>query len=126
MNSKFVARHFSESSDYGSPRMAAARLSSGPNLGAKLGFDELVLKRTGVERHLFIDNVGSKGSAGSGLAFDANNHVLFVYYCQPSPTVIRRTHLREQGDAPPVVPMVAGSFSVLMVGDWPKALWHSS
>jgi DNA-binding beta-propeller fold protein YncE len=34
-------------------------------------------------------DVSSKGvSGGSGLAFDAKNHVLFAYYRQPSPTVV--------------------------------------
>lgn len=33
-------------------------------------------------------DVSSKGSGGSGLAFDAKNHVLFAYYRQPSPTAI--------------------------------------
>ena len=33
-------------------------------------------------------DVSSKGSSGSGLAFDAKNHVLFAYYRQPSPVVV--------------------------------------
>ena len=33
-------------------------------------------------------DVSSKGSGGSGLAFDAKNHVLFAYYRMPSPTVV--------------------------------------
>jgi hypothetical protein len=33
-------------------------------------------------------DVSSKGAGGSGLAFDAKNHVLFAYYRQPSPTVV--------------------------------------
>jgi hypothetical protein len=33
-------------------------------------------------------DVSSKGSGGSGLAFDAKNHVLFAYYRQPSPMVV--------------------------------------
>ena len=33
-------------------------------------------------------DISSKGSAGSGLALDAKNHVLFAYYRQPSPTVV--------------------------------------
>jgi hypothetical protein len=33
-------------------------------------------------------DVSSKGSRGSGLAFDAKNHVLFAYYRQPSPVVV--------------------------------------
>src|ERR1700757_4993055 len=32
--------------------------------------------------------MSSKGTGGSGLAFDAKNHVLFAYYRQPSPTVV--------------------------------------
>jgi uncharacterized protein YjiK len=32
--------------------------------------------------------MSSKGMAGSGLAFDAKNHVLFAYYRQPSPVVV--------------------------------------
>ena len=30
----------------------------------------------------------SKGTGGSGLAFDAKNHILFAYYRQPSPVVV--------------------------------------
>jgi hypothetical protein len=33
-------------------------------------------------------DVSSKGNGGSGLAFDAKNHILFAYYRQPSPTVV--------------------------------------
>ena len=33
-------------------------------------------------------DVSSKGTGGSGLAFDAKNHVLFAYYRLPSPTVV--------------------------------------
>jgi outer membrane protein assembly factor BamB len=33
-------------------------------------------------------DVSSKGTGGSGLAFDAKNHILFAYYRQPSPVVI--------------------------------------
>jgi hypothetical protein len=33
-------------------------------------------------------DVSSKATSGSGLAFDAKNHVLFAYYRQPSPTVV--------------------------------------
>jgi hypothetical protein len=33
-------------------------------------------------------DVSSKGTRGSGLAFDAKNHILFAYYRQPSPTVV--------------------------------------
>jgi hypothetical protein len=33
-------------------------------------------------------DVSSKGRGGSGLAFDAKNHILFAYYRQPSPVVI--------------------------------------
>jgi hypothetical protein len=33
-------------------------------------------------------DVSSKGTGGSGLAFDAKNHILFAYYRQPSPTVV--------------------------------------
>jgi hypothetical protein len=33
-------------------------------------------------------DVSSKASGGSGLAFDAKNHVLFAYYRMPSPTVV--------------------------------------
>lgn len=33
-------------------------------------------------------DVSSKGNSGSGLAFDAKNHVLFAYYRQPSPVVV--------------------------------------
>jgi hypothetical protein len=33
-------------------------------------------------------DVSSKGMGGSGLAFDAKNHILFAYYRMPSPTVV--------------------------------------
>jgi hypothetical protein len=33
-------------------------------------------------------DLSSKGSGGSGLAFDARNHVLFAYYRMPTPTVV--------------------------------------
>jgi hypothetical protein len=33
-------------------------------------------------------DVSSKGTGGSGLAFDARNHILFAYYRQPSPVVV--------------------------------------
>lgn len=33
-------------------------------------------------------DVSSKGTGGSGLAFDAANHILFAYYRQPSPVAI--------------------------------------
>jgi hypothetical protein len=33
-------------------------------------------------------DMSSKGTGGSGLAFDAKNHILFAYYRQPSPTVV--------------------------------------
>ena len=33
-------------------------------------------------------DLSSKGSGGSGLALDARNHVLFVYYRMPTPTVV--------------------------------------
>jgi len=33
-------------------------------------------------------DLSSKGTGGSGLAFDAQNHVLFAYYRQPSPIVV--------------------------------------
>jgi hypothetical protein len=33
-------------------------------------------------------DMSSKGKGGSGLAFDAKNHILFAYYRQPSPTVV--------------------------------------
>lgn len=33
-------------------------------------------------------DVSSKGTGGSGLAFDAKNQILFAYYRQPSPTVV--------------------------------------
>jgi hypothetical protein len=32
-------------------------------------------------------DMSSKGMGGSGLAFDAKNHILFAYYRQPSPVV---------------------------------------
>jgi DNA-binding beta-propeller fold protein YncE len=33
-------------------------------------------------------DVSSKGTRGSGLAFDAKNHILFAYYRQPSPVAV--------------------------------------
>jgi DNA-binding beta-propeller fold protein YncE len=33
-------------------------------------------------------DLSSKGMGGSGLAFDAKNHILFAYYRRPSPTVV--------------------------------------
>ena len=33
-------------------------------------------------------DMSSKGSGGSGLTFDAKNHILFAYYRQPSPVVV--------------------------------------
>jgi len=33
-------------------------------------------------------DVSSKGMRGSGLAYDAKNHILFAYYRQPSPTAV--------------------------------------
>jgi hypothetical protein len=33
-------------------------------------------------------DMSSKGTGGSGLAFDAQNHILFAYYRQPSPVVV--------------------------------------
>ena len=33
-------------------------------------------------------DMSSKGTGGSGLAFDAKNHILFAYYRQPSPAVV--------------------------------------
>lgn len=33
-------------------------------------------------------DLSSKGTGGSGLAFDAKNHILFAYYRQPSPVVV--------------------------------------
>jgi hypothetical protein len=33
-------------------------------------------------------DISSKGTGGSGLAFDAKNHILFAYYRQPSPVVV--------------------------------------
>jgi DNA-binding beta-propeller fold protein YncE len=33
-------------------------------------------------------DMSSKGTGGSGLAFDAKNHILFAYYRQPAPVVV--------------------------------------
>ena len=33
-------------------------------------------------------DMSAKGTGGSGLAFDAKNHILFAYYRQPSPVVV--------------------------------------
>lgn len=55
------------------------------NIADKANIAVLDAKNLTVTAHY---DVSSKGSGGSGLAFDAKNHVLFAYYRQPSPTVV--------------------------------------
>jgi hypothetical protein len=55
------------------------------NIADKANIAVLDAKNLTVTAHY---DVSSKGTGGSGLAFDAKNHVLFAYYRQPSPTVV--------------------------------------
>jgi DNA-binding beta-propeller fold protein YncE len=55
------------------------------NISDKANLAVVDAKNLAVTAHY---DVSSKGASGSGLAFDAQNHVLFAYYRQPSPTVV--------------------------------------
>jgi hypothetical protein len=55
------------------------------NISDKANIAVVDVKNMTVTAHY---DVSSKGTGGSGLAFDAKNHVLFAYYRQPSPTVV--------------------------------------
>jgi hypothetical protein len=56
------------------------------NISDKANIAVVNAKNRSVTAHY---DVSSKGvSGGSGLAFDAKNHVLFAYYREPSPTVV--------------------------------------
>ena len=55
------------------------------NISDKANIAVVDAKNMAVTAHY---DVSSKGSGGSGLAFDAKNRVLFAYYRQPSPTVV--------------------------------------
>jgi hypothetical protein len=55
------------------------------NISDKANIAVVDAKKMTVTAHY---DMSSKGSGGSGLAFDAKNHVLFAYYRQPSPVVV--------------------------------------
>ena len=55
------------------------------NISDKANIAVVDAKNLTVKAHY---DVSSKGTGGSGLAFDAKNHVLFAYYRQPLPTVV--------------------------------------
>jgi hypothetical protein len=55
------------------------------NIADKANIAVVDTKKMTVTAHY---DVSSKGNSGSGLAFDAKNHVLFAYYRQPSPVVV--------------------------------------
>ena len=55
------------------------------NISDKANIAVVDAKNLAVTAHY---DVSSKGSSGSGLAFDTKNHVLFAYYRQPTPTVV--------------------------------------
>ena len=55
------------------------------NISDKANIAVVDAKTLSVKAHY---DVSSKGSGGSGLAFDPKNHILFAYYRQPSPTVV--------------------------------------
>jgi hypothetical protein len=55
------------------------------NIADKANIAVVDTKKMTVTAHY---DVSSKGSSGSGLAFDAKNHILFAYYRQPSPVVV--------------------------------------
>jgi DNA-binding beta-propeller fold protein YncE len=55
------------------------------NISDKANIAVVDAKKMAVSAHY---DVSSKGTGGSGLAFDTKNHVLFAYYRQPSPTVV--------------------------------------
>lgn len=53
------------------------------NITDKANIAVVDAKNVSVKAHY---DMSSKGTGGSGLAFDAKNHILFAYYRQPSPT----------------------------------------
>jgi hypothetical protein len=55
------------------------------NIADKANIAVVDAKNLAVTAHY---DVSSKGTGGSGLAFDAKNRILFAYYRQPSPTVV--------------------------------------
>jgi hypothetical protein len=55
------------------------------NISDKANIAVVDAKNMTVTKHY---DMSSKGSGGSGLAFDVKNHVLFAYYRQPSPVVV--------------------------------------
>ena len=56
------------------------------NISDKANIAVVDAKNMTVTAHYDLSSKGSR--SGSGLAFDAKNHVLFAYYRQPSPTVV--------------------------------------
>src|SRR5262249_38250240 len=54
------------------------------NISDKASIAVVDAKALSVKTHY---DLSSKGSGGSGLAFDPRRHILFAYYRQPSPTV---------------------------------------
>lgn len=55
------------------------------NIADKANIAVVDAKNLAVTAHY---DMSSKGTGGSGLAFDAKNHILFAYYRQPSPVVV--------------------------------------
>jgi len=55
------------------------------NIADKVNIAVVDTKSMTVKAHY---DCSSKGTGGSGLAFDAKNHILFAYYRQPSPVVV--------------------------------------
>jgi len=55
------------------------------NIADKANIAVVDAKNIAVTAHY---DMSSKGTGGSGLAFDAKNHILFAYYRQPSPVVV--------------------------------------
>jgi hypothetical protein len=55
------------------------------NISDKANIAVVDAKKMTVTKHY---DMSSKGMGGSGLAFDAKNHILFAYYRQPSPVVV--------------------------------------
>ena len=55
------------------------------NIADKANIAVVDTKNLSVTAHY---DMSSKGTGGSGLAFDAKNHILFAYYRQPSPVVV--------------------------------------
>ena len=55
------------------------------NIADKANIAVVDAKNLSVTAHY---DMSSKGTGGSGLAFDSKNHILFAYYRQPSPVVV--------------------------------------